>query len=200
MATYRLRTPISEEEVRKLKVGDIIYVSGIMVTARDSAHRRAMELLKAGQELPVDLKDGVLYHCGPVAQKVGEEWRIVSAGPTTSSRMEVFEADFIEATGVRVIVGKGGMGAKTTQACKEHGAVYAAFTGGCGALAAKAIKRVVKVKWLDLGIPEALWVFEVEDFGPMVVTIDAHGNNYHEEIARVAEQRKAEIYKRLGLE
>ena len=199
MATYKLKTPISEEDVRKLKVGDIVYVSGVMVTARDSAHRRAMELLKAGRPLPIDLRGKVLYHCGPIAQKVGEEWRIVSAGPTTSIRMEPFEAEFIKATGVRIIIGKGGMGADTTRACQEHGAVYTAFTGGCGALAANAIKKVLGVEWLDLGMPEALWIFEVEEFGPLVVTIDAHGNNYHEKISREAEAKKESIYKLLGL-
>jgi len=199
MAVYKLRTPISEGDVRRLKLGDVIYVSGTMVTARDSAHRRAMELLRSGKSLPVNLRGGVLYHCGPVVQKVDDEWRVVSAGPTTSIRMEPFEAEFIKLTGVRVIVGKGGMGADTTRACQEHGAVYTAFTGGCGALAANAIKRVVGVEWLDLGIPEALWIFEVEEFGPLVVTIDAHGNNYYERIREEAERRKAQVYEMLGL-
>ncbi|RLI12173.1 hypothetical protein DRO33_02965, partial [Candidatus Bathyarchaeota archaeon] len=141
----------------------------------------------------------VLYHCGPVVRKVGERWEVVAAGPTTSTRMEMFEADFIRAFGVRVVVGKGGMGAKTTEACREFGAVYAAFTGGCGALAAKAMKRVVRVEWLDLGIPEALWVLEVEDFGPLVVAIDTHGNNLYEEVKRAVEDKKAKIYERLGI-
>lgn len=200
MAVYKLRTPISEEDVRRLQLGDVIYISGIMVTARDSAHRRAMEILRAGGSLPVDLRGGVLYHCGPVVKKVGEEWRVVAAGPTTSIRMEPFEAEFIKLTGVRVIVGKGGMGADTTRACKEYGAVYTVFTGGCGALAANAIKHVQRVEWLDLGVPEALWVFEVEEFGPLVVTIDAHGNNFHERISAEAERRKTQVYEMLGLE
>lgn len=200
VAVYKLRTPISEEDVRRLQLGDVIYISGIMVTARDSAHRRAMEILRAGGSLPVDLRGGVLYHCGPVVKKVGEEWRVVAAGPTTSIRMEPFEAEFIKLTGVRVIVGKGGMGADTTRACKEYGAVYTVFTGGCGALAANAIKHVQRVEWFDLGVPEALWVFEVEEFGPLVVTIDAHGNNFHERISAEAERRKAQVYEMLGLE
>jgi len=199
VAVYKLRTPISEEDVRRLQLGDVIYISGIMVTARDSAHRRAMEILRAGGSLPVDLRGGVLYHCGPVVKKVGEEWRVVAAGPTTSIRMEPFEAEFIKLTGVRVIVGKGGMGADTTRACKEYGAVYTVFTGGCGALAANAIKHVQRVEWLDLGVPEALWVFEVEEFGPLVVTIDAHGNNFHERISAEAERRKTQVYEMLGL-
>ena len=199
MATYRLRTPISEEEVRRLRAGDVIYVSGTMVTARDAAHKRALELARRGESLPVDLRGAVLYHCGPVVRKVGEEWEIVAAGPTTSTRMEALEADFIKAFGVRVIVGKGGMGPKTARACREYGAVYAAFTGGAGALAAKAVKRVARVEWLDLGVPEALWVLEVEDFGPLVVAIDTHGRNLYEEVARAVEARRAELYERLGL-
>jgi len=185
--------------VRRLKVGDVIYVTGLMVTARDAAHRRALELAEKGQPLPVDLKGAVLYHCGPVVRKVDDEWEVVAAGPTTSTRMEMFEADFIRAFGVRVIVGKGGMGKRTTEACKKYGAVYAAFTGGCGALAARAIKRVVKVEWLDLGVPEALWILEVERFGPLTVTIDAHGNNLHERVREAVEARRPKIYELLGV-
>ncbi len=199
MATYKLRTPISEEDVRKLKVRDVIYVSGTMVTARDAAHRRALELAKKGEKPPVDLEGCVLYHCGPIAVKKDGEWEIVAAGPTTSTRMEMFEADFIKAFKVRVVVGKGGMGPKTTEACREFGAVYAAFTGGAGALAAKAIKKVVRVEWLDLGMPEAMWVFEVEDFGPLIVAIDSHGNNLYEDVKRAVEERKAKIYEMLGI-
>lgn len=199
MAEYRLRTPISEEDIRKLHVGDTIYISGTMVTARDSAHKRALEFFRRGEPLPVNLEGGVVYHCGPLAMKEDDEWRVVAAGPTTSARMEMFEADFIKAYGVRVVVGKGGMGQKTADAMKEYGAVYAAFTGGAAVLAAQAIKRVVGVEWLDLGVPEALWIFEVEDFGPLTVAIDAHGNNLLEDVRRKALERKARIYEMLGV-
>jgi len=199
MAEYRLKTPISEEDVRKLHVGDTIYISGTMVTARDSAHKRALEFFRRGEPLPVNLEGGVVYHCGPLAMKEDDEWRVVAAGPTTSARMEMFEADFIKAYGVRVVVGKGGMGQKTTDAMKEYGAVYAAFTGGAAVLAAQAIKRVVGVEWLDLGVPEALWIFEVEDFGPLTVAIDAHGNNLLEDVRKKALERKARIYEMLGV-
>ena len=199
MAEYRLKTPISEEDVRKLHVGDTIYISGTMVTARDSAHKRALEFFRRGEPLPVNLEGGVVYHCGPLAMKEDDKWRVVAAGPTTSARMEMFEADFIKAYGVRVVVGKGGMGQKTTDAMKEYGAVYAAFTGGAAVLAAQAIKRVVGVEWLDLGVPEALWIFEVEDFGPLTVAIDAHGNNLLEDVRKKALERKARIYEMLGV-
>ncbi len=199
MAEYRLKTPISEEDIRKLHVGDTIYISGTMVTARDSAHKRALEFFRRGEPLPVNLEGGVVYHCGPLAMKEDDKWRVVAAGPTTSARMEMFEADFIKAYGVRVVVGKGGMGQKTTDAMKEYGAVYAAFTGGAAVLAAQAIKRVVGVEWLDLGVPEALWIFEVEDFGPLTVAIDAHGNNLLEDVRKKALERKARIYEMLGV-
>jgi len=200
LTVHRLRTPIPEEDVRRLKAGDTIYVSGTVITARDAAHRRALELAREGKKLPEDHGGGDLYHCGPVARKVDEEWEIVAAGPTTSTRMEIFEADFIRLFGVRVIVGKGGMGPRTTEACRTYGAVYAAFTGGAGALAANAIRRVVGVEWLDLGMPEALWILEVEDFGPLVVAIDAHGNNLYERVRKEVEARKPRIYAKLGLE
>lgn len=180
---FRLRTPLSDRDVENLRVGDIVYVTGIMVTARDEAHKKVLETLESGGSLPIDLRGLVLYHCGPVARRRPDgSWEIVAAGPTTSMRMESVEAEFIEKTGVKMIVGKGGMGPRTAEAMRKHKAVYAVFTGGAGALAAESIKRVVDVYWLDeLGIPEAMWVFEVEDFGPLVVTIDSTGRNYYQE-------------------
>lgn len=199
MAVYRFRTPISEEEIRKLKVGDIIYVSGTMVTARDQAHRRALEYYKQGKKLPVDLEGGVVYHCGPVVRKVDDKWEVVAAGPTTSTRMELFEDEFIKTFKVRVVVGKGGMGERTTKAMKEFGAVYAAFTGGAAVLAAKGIKRVVGVEWLDLGTPEALWILEVEDFGPLTVAIDSHGNNMYLSVMEEVKKKLPKTYEALGI-
>ena len=199
MPTYYLKTPISEESIRKLRAGDIVYVSGIMITARDAAHRRMLEYLKEGKPLPVDLEGGVLYHCGPVVRKRNGEWEVVAAGPTTSARMELYEATVIEKFGIRIVVGKGGMGSKTAEACKKYGAVYTIFTGGAAVLAANAIKRVIKVEWLDLGIPEALWAFEVENFGPLLVTIDSTGKNLIEEVIEGALKKRDEILAKLGV-
>jgi len=199
MATYKLKTPISEEEIRKLKVNDVLYVTGIIVTARDAAHRRALELFKEGKTLPIDLRGLAVFHCGPIVKKEDDKWVVVAAGPTTSTRMDIFEDEFIKNFEARVIVGKGGMGKRTTDAMKKYGAVYAAFTGGAGVLAAKAVKEVKKVEWFDLGMPEALWVFEVEDFGPMTVAIDAHGNNLFEEVQKKTEESKPKIYEKLGI-
>ena len=199
MAIYYLRTPLQEEDVRKLKVGDAIYLTGIVVTARDAAHRRMVEYLREGKPLPIDLKGGAIYHCGPVVEKINDEWRVVSGGPTTSTRMELYEADIIKHFGVRLIIGKGGMGSKTAQACKEFGAVYTTFTGGAGVLVANAIKRVIRAEWLDLGIPEALWVLDVENFGPLLVTIDTTGRNLTEEVIEGAKRKREEILKKLGV-
>jgi fumarate hydratase subunit beta len=195
MPVYRLKTPLSTEEVAKLRVGDTVYVSGVVVAARDSAHKRMLEYIERGEKLPVDLRGGVVYHVGPVVRKTEGGWEVISAGPTTSARMEAFEADVIEKLGVKLVVGKGGMGKRTAEAMKKHVAAYAIFTGGAGVLAAKAIKRVVDVHWLDLGMAEAMWVFEVEDFGPLTVMIDPTGRNYYDEMREEARRKVAEILK-----
>lgn len=199
MAIYKLKTPISEEDARKLKVNDTIYITGTMVTARDQAHRRALELAKKGEKIPIDLKGLAVFHCGPIVKKEGDKWIPVAAGPTTSTRMDIFEDEFIKTFGVRVVVGKGGMGKRTTEAMQKHGAVYGAFTGGAAVLAAKAIKNISAVEWYDLGVPEALWIFEVEEFGPLTVSIDSHGNNLFEDIKKQVEENKKQIYAKLGL-
>jgi len=178
---YRFRTPIGERDVRRLRVGDVVFVDGVVVSCRDMGHRRCIEYLRRGEKLPVDLSGLVLYHMGPVMRKLEARWVILSAGPTTSARMERYEAELIEKTGVRLIVGKGGMGAKTAEACREFGAAYAIFPGGAGALAAKLVERVERVEWLDLGIPEAMWVLRVRNFGPLMVTIDPTGRNFYED-------------------
>jgi len=145
MTTCYLETPISEEAVRRLKVRNTVYISGEMFTARDSAHRRALEYVAEGKKISIDMKGKALFHCGPLVKANGT-YRIISAGPTTSTRMEMFEDEFIEKFGVRVVIGKGGMGLRTTEACKRFGAVYCAFTGGAGALAGEAIRRVKSVE------------------------------------------------------
>ncbi len=197
--TFHLRTPLSEEDVRKLRVGDIVYLSGIVVSARDAAHKKVLELLEKGEKLPIDLRGLAVYHVGPVVRKRPDGgWEVIAAGPTTSARMESVEAEFIEKTGVRMIIGKGGMGRRTAEACKKFGAVYTVFTGGAAVLAAQAIKRVVDVYWLDeLGMAEAMWVFEVEEFGPLVVTIDAEGRNLYDEVLEKARKKMEEILARL---
>ncbi|RLE67555.1 MAG: fumarate hydratase [Thermoprotei archaeon] len=197
MVEYRFRTPIPEEDARKVRVGDVVYISGTIVTARDAAHRRVLEVLERGEKLPIDLRGLAVYHCGPVIKKVGEEWKVFGGGPTTSTRMEIFEAEFIEKTGVRAVIGKGGMGDRTAEAMKRFGAFYATFPGGASVLAIKAVRRVKDVFWLDLGTPEAMWVLEVENFGPLLVAIDSCGENIHKKVSSRAEERLKEILSKI---
>ncbi len=184
---YHEKTPITD--ARKYKVGDVIYITGEVILARDEAHKKLLE-----EGAPIDLEGSVIYHCGPVVTKKNGEWKVVAAGPTTSIRMEIFEDEFIKRFHPAIIVGKGGMGERTLKALKEHGAVYAAYTGGCGALAAERIKSVKEVHFLEeLGIPEAVWVFRVKEFGPLVVTMDSHGNSIYDEIDEKAKKNLDEI-------
>jgi len=199
MATFKFTTPVSETDARKPKIGDTVYVSGIMITARDQAHRRALEYARAGRPIPVSFEGGVIFHCGPIAIKKNEHWEIVAAGPTTSTRMEAYEAEFLEKLKARIIVGKAGMGAKTAEAAKKFGAIYCDFTGGAAVLAAQKMKAVKGVEWYDLGMPEALWVLEAQDFGPMTVTIDSQGKNLHDIVQGLAQEKRTEILKALGV-
>jgi len=199
MATFKFRTPIGETDARKPRIGDSVYVSGLMITARDQAHRRALEYARAGKPIPVSFDGNIVFHCGPIAAKAGDKWKIVAAGPTTSTRMESYEAEFIERLKPRIIVGKAGMGAKTAEAVKKFGAIYCDFTGGAAVLASQRIKEVKGVEWYDLGMPEALWILEVEEFGPLAVTIDSQGKNLHDIIQGLAQEKRAEILKTLGV-
>ncbi len=189
----RLTPPLSENDVRKLKIGDLIYLTGLIITARDAAHKRLLTLLRKGERLPVNFKGLPLYHCGPVARKVNDRWAILAAGPTTSMRMEPYESEIIQNLGIRMVIGKGGMGDQTVKTMAEFGAVYGAFTGGAAVLAAKCITNVKEVFWLDLGMPEALWVLEVKNFGPIIITIDSSGNNLYEKVLKEASNRYRKI-------
>ncbi|MBK5247579.1 MAG: L(+)-tartrate dehydratase subunit beta, partial [Peptostreptococcaceae bacterium] len=170
-----LITPVKDEDLQDIKIGDIIYLSGTVVTCRDVAHRRLIELKR---KLPVNLEGGCIFHAGPIVrQKVDGKFEMVSIGPTTSMRMEKFEKEFIEQTHVRVIVGKGGMGEKTVQGCKENIAIHCVIPAGCAVMAAIEFEEIVDRQWTDLGMPETLWVSHVKEFGPLIVSIDCHGNN-----------------------
>jgi fumarate hydratase class I len=175
-----LNAPLTEQDVRSLKVGDVVLVSGRMFTGRDEVHSYLMK-----NAPPVDLRGSVLYHCGPVVVKEGEGWRITAAGPTTSIREEPYQGEIIKRYGVRAVVGKGGMGAKTLAALKEHGAVYLNAIGGAAQFYARAIERVEGVSLLEFGTPEAMWHLDVKDF-PAIVTMDAHGNSLHKDIEQAS--------------
>jgi fumarate hydratase, class I len=174
-----LRTPITEEQVRELQVGDVVLISGEMLTGRDAVHAHLMK-----NEPPVSLQGSALYHCGPVVLKNGN-YRITAAGPTTSIREEPYQGEIIKRYGVRAVIGKGGMGAKTLAAMKDHGAVYLNAIGGAAQYYAKCIDEVVDVKLLEFGIPEAMWRLRVTDF-PAIVTMDAHGNSLHADVEKAS--------------
>ena len=198
MKEYKIETPISVEDLAEIRVGDRIYLTGIVVTARDLAHRRiVVENLKP----PIDLNGLALFHAGPIVRKLKDgKWKIVSIGSTTSMRMEQYEDEFIHKTGVKLIIGKGFMGEKTAKACKRYGAIVTLYPGGCAALASKSIREVLGVYWLDLGIPEALWVIRVEDFGPLTATIDARGENLLNQRIREIESSRSSVTKTLRQE
>jgi fumarate hydratase class I len=177
----KLTFPFTEEKIRALKVGDEVLISGVIHTGRDAVHK----YLHEGGQLPpgVSLRDGILYHCGPVVMKQADgSWKATAAGPTTSIREEPYQWRVIRDFGLRGVIGKGGMGDKTLAACREYGCAYLHAVGGAAQVLAECIKKVRNVYMLEkFGAPEAIWEFEVEDF-PAVVTIDAHGNSLHAEI------------------
>jgi len=177
----KLSFPFTEEKIRALKLGDEVLVSGTVFTGRDAVHK----YLHEGGALPpgVTLRDGILYHCGPVMMKQDDgTYKCTAAGPTTSTREEPYQWQVIRDHGVRGVIGKGGMGTKTKEACQKYGCVYLHAVGGAAQVLAERIKKVRNVYFLEqFGSPEAIWELEVEDF-PAVVTIDAHGNSLHEKI------------------
>jgi fumarate hydratase class I len=172
----RLTAPLSEEAARSLKVGDVVLISGPMYTGRDAVHAHLMK-----NPPPVDLSGAVLYHCGPVMLKQGDKWMVKGAGPTTSMREEPYQGEILRRYGVRAVIGKGGMGAKTLAALKECGAVYLNGIGGAAQFYSRSIKDVLDVHLLEFGIPEAMWHLRVEDF-VAIVTMDAHGNSLHADV------------------
>lgn len=193
-----LQTPVSAEDLKDIKIGDVIFLSGHIVTCRDVAHRR---LIEYGRELPVDLQGGAIFHAGPIVRKIEgaeDRYEMISVGPTTSMRMEKFEYDFIQQTGVKVIVGKGGMGPKTEAGCREFGAIHCVFPAGNAVIAAVTVQEIESQHWMDLGMPETLWVCRVEEFGPLIVSIDTEGNNLFENNKVIFNERKEEALAELN--
>jgi len=190
-----LKLPVSEDAIRELTVGDFVELSGTMITGRDAAHKWLMDGFR--EEVAPFFDGSVIYHCGPVvSQKPDGSYDFVAAGPTTSIREEPYQADVIERYGLRGVIGKGGMGPKTLDGLAKSGAVYLHAVGGAAQVLARAIPRVDRVFMLDeFGVPEALWVIEVERF-PVVVTMDSHGGSLHEEVEAASKERLGEL---LGL-
>lgn len=187
-----LVTPVAAEDLKGIKIGDIVYLSGSLTTCRDVAHRR---LVEEGRELPVDVRNNAIFHAGPIIRPLENgKFEMVSVGPTTSMRMEKFEYEFAKETGVRVIVGKGGMKENTERACKEFGAIHCVFPAGNAVVAATEVEEIVRAEWQDLGMPETLWNCRVKEFGPLIVSIDPEGNNLFEELKVGYNKKKEEQY------
>jgi fumarate hydratase subunit beta len=196
MKMQKLNIPFSDEDIRALKVGDPVAISGIMITARDAAHKWMIETFikqnRAPQGDDVEvyealkplLDGGAIYHCGPVVGGLDtKQYRFVAAGPTTSTREEPYQGDVMRYFNVKGVIGKGGMGPKTLAACQEVPGVYLHAIGGAASLIAQSVRRVLDVHKLEFGVPEAMWVIEVQEF-PAVVTMDSHGESLHAEIAQ----------------
>lgn len=190
-----LTTPISDEDLADINIGDIIYLNGSLTTCRDVAHRR---LVEGGRELPVDVRNNAIFHAGPIVRPLENgKFEMVSVGPTTSMRMEKFEKEFVEKTGVKIIVGKGGMGPNTEYACKHGKAIHCVFPAGNAVVAATEVEEIVAAEWKDLGMPETLWNCKVKEFGPMIVSIDTKGRNLFEENKVIFNERKKKAYEEI---
>ncbi len=191
-----LITPISAEDLKDIHIGDIIYLDGSLTTCRDVAHRRVVE---EGREIPVDVRNNAILHAGPIIRPLeNDKFEMVSVGPTTSMRMEKFEYEFVKTTGVRVIVGKGGMKENTSRACKEFGCIHCVIPAGNAVVAAVCVEEIVDAQWRDLGMPETLWNCRVKEFGPLIVSIDSEGRNYFEEKKVEYNARKEEQIEKIS--
>ena len=183
-----LNLPLTNEEINTLHAEDIIYLSGLLVTGRDEVHHRIVE---EGIAPPLDLRGMAVYHAGPIVRGNNENWELVSIGPTSSVRLEKWAAGFIERTGVKVMIGKGGMGDKTTAACRALGVIHCVYPGGCAILGANQIEKIENVFWPELKMAECMWVMRTFQFGPLIVSIDTHGKNIFAENSTYYFSRKA---------
>ncbi len=179
-----LEAPFTEEKIRALKVGDKVEITGLIFTGRDAFHK----YLHDGGKPPVDLRDSIVYHCGPVVVKEGGKWVVKAAGPTTSIREEPYQGPLMEQYGIRAVIGKGGMGAKTLEYCRKVGGVYFHAIGGAAQVLAERVTAVEGVHLAEkFGAPEAVWEFRVDRF-PVVVTMDSHGNSLHDQVQATSEE------------
>ncbi len=189
-----LSIPLNEKDIRCLKIGDVIYLTGHIYTARDIAHLKIQELFRTGKELPKSFEGSAIFHAGPVCLKNADgSWCLNVIGPTTSIRMEPY-AKLIGQLGVKAIIGKGGMAQDTLDSCKDYGYVYLQAAPGCAAKLAEGISRVNDVTWFESGMPEALWDLEAFEFGPLVVSMDTHGNSIYQDLKKSALKILDSIY------
>jgi L(+)-tartrate dehydratase beta subunit len=184
-----LTTPVKTGDIEDLRTGDIVYLTGLLVTGRDDVHHRVVH---EGLKCPVDFTGIGLMHAGPIIREESGGNSLVSIGPTSSIRMEDDESEFMRLTGVKIIVGKGGMGPKTSAGCKKYGVIHTVFPGGCAVSACGHVEKIEDVFWRELGMPECLWVMRVKEFGPLFVSIDTLGNNMFMENKAWYASRKAD--------
>ena len=171
-----IKEPVTFEDIKSLKTGDVFYYEGEAITGRDAVHER---VVCEGRDIPIDISNKALLHAGPIVKQDEDgRYECYAMGPTTSMRMEKYERDFIEKTGVRIIVGKGGMGEKTEKACEETGAIHCVMPAGCAVVGAVCTEEIIEGYWTDLGMPEAAWHCRLKEFGPLIVTIDTSGRNF----------------------
>jgi fumarate hydratase subunit beta len=170
----KLNVPIKDEDLTELNAGDVVYLTGNILTARDQAHKRLID-----EGAPLNIEGAVLFHAGPIISKKDDGYDMVAIGPTTSMRMNPYQSDVLD-MGPKIIVGKGGMDDTVREALKRNNALYVVATGGCAALYVDAVEEIQGVVWLDLGMPEAMWNLKVKDFGPLIVAMDSHGNSLYD--------------------
>lgn len=200
MTDWRIKSPTDEDTVRRLRVRDTVYITGEIHIFRDRAFDRALEFRERGEKLPVNLYGGVHWHCGPIVKRTQRGWIVVSAGSTTSARMNREEPIAIAEWGVKLVIGKGlGMGGEVVEAMKKHGAAYLSSIGGSASYYGKQVLRVKEVHWLDLGMPEAIWIVETTDLGPLQVSIDSTGANLYDDVKDRVDINLAELYRKLDL-
>ena len=193
MAEYTINLPATDEDVEKLNIGDTVYINGTVCTARDMAHLQMRELVENGKELPEKIAGGAIFHAGPVMKKdENDQWKLRVIGPTTSIRMEP-HADFMGRMGVKLIIGKGGMGEDSLAAFKKYKQAYLQAAPGCAVVLAAGIKDVKNVHWYENGMPEAMWVLEADNFGPFVVTMDCKGNSRYNDVKAKAREIAEDI-------
>lgn len=170
----KLNVPIKDEDLNELKAGDVVYLTGNILTARDQAHKRILE-----RGAPLDIEGAALFHAGPIIAKRDDDYEMVAIGPTTSMRMNPYQSDVLD-MGTKIIIGKGGMDDTVRDALVRNDALYVVATGGCAALYVDAVEKIESVDWLDLGMPEAIWNLKVKDFGPLIVAMDSQGNSLYD--------------------
>ncbi len=200
MAEYELKVPLREDDVRSLRIKDMVYLTGEVLTVRDSAYERIAKNLAEEKELPFALRDKAIWHAGPITKLEGEKWKPVSVGSTTSSRFTGLASLLIEEMGVRMVIGKGFLGAEASRVFEKHGGVYTVTTGGAAAYYATQIPEIRTVHWLDLGMPAAVWVLRVNRLGPLIVAMDSHGENIFTELQSKVDSSLERIFRDLNID